>query len=127
MRGWVSSALHHVQSLVPASTAATAGDATGGHDPTSDRMALGWEDRDPGTCTCTPPRTGGDQTLPLPDCHVGISAGWEQSLHSQSVLELSANKSIARSLETYFPVFYLVFHCLCTCVNGVNSSSIDTG
>lgn len=74
-----------------------------------------------------PPKTGSDHTLPLPDCHVGVSADWEQSLHSQSVLEPSANKCIARSLETHFPVFYLGFHCLCTCVNDVNSSSIDTG
>lgn len=127
-RGWGPSALHHLQCLVPASTAATSGGATGGHDPTSDRMALGWEDRDPGTRTSKPPqRQGGIRPLPLPDCHVGVSAGWEQSLHSQSVLEPSANKSIGRSLETHFPVFYLGFHCLCTCVNGVNSSSIDTG
>lgn len=56
VRGWGSSALHGLQCLVPASTAATPGSATGGHDPTSDRMALGWEDRDPGTHTSSSPK-----------------------------------------------------------------------
>lgn len=95
------------------------------HDATSDRMALGWQDRS--LAPPAPPETGSHQSLPLPACHVGVSAGWEQSLHSQSVLQPSANKSIARSLEAHFPVFYLGFHCLCTCVNGANSSSMDTG
>lgn len=126
-RGWGPSALHCLQCLAPASTAATSGGATGGHDPTSDRMTLGWEDRDPGTRISSSPKAGDDHSLPLPGCHVGVSAACKQNLHSQSVLEPSANKSIARSLETHFPVFYLGFHCLCTCVNGVNSSSIDTG
>lgn len=106
-RGWGPSALPCPQCLAPASTAATSGGATGGHDPTSDRMALEWEDRDAGTHTFSLPKTGSDHTLPLPGCHVRVSAAWEQSLHSQSVLEPSANKSIARSLETHFPVFYL--------------------
>lgn len=116
-----------LQCLLPATAAATPGGATAGHV----LPVTGWPwDGRTGTLAPTPPappKTGSGQTLPLPDCHVGVSADWEQSLHSQSVLEPSANKSIARSLETHFPVFYLGFHCLCTCVNDVNSSSIDTG
>lgn len=82
------------------------------------------------TGPCPPALPGakeGRGSLPLPVCHVGVPAGREQSLHSQPDLEPNANKSIARVLETYFPMFYLGFHCLCTCVNGANSSSIDTG
>lgn len=56
-----------------------------------------------------------------------VSAAREQSLHSQPEPEPNANKSMRGVLETYFPVFYLGFHCLCTWVNGTNSSSIHTG
>jgi len=92
------------------------------HWPQDGPRREGW-----GTSAPLPPAEGGSGPLPLPACHVGVSAGREQSMHSQPGSEPNANKSIARALETHFPVFYLGFHCLCTRVNGANSSSIDTG
>lgn len=105
--------------------AATSIGAAGGQEPVGCGVAPGGED---GVPWPPPARSkGGSGPLPLPACHAGVAAGREQSLHSQPDLEPNANKSIARVLETYFPVFYLGFHCLHTCVNGASSSSVGTG
>lgn len=84
-RGWGPSALHHLQCLVPASTAATSGGATGGHDPTGDRMALGWEDRDPGARTSKPPkdREGSDPCLCLTAMWEFQQVGNRVCIHNQ--------------------------------------------